>query len=359
MYGYAAGSAAATTLTPFTRAESTHQPGGRRPARTCAVAHAAGTSAGSHAQTSVVTIDGASDAAGTLTAVADRSVAVCPGLAAGGGSTGQRGLRHYRRGGCWARKRVRPARPRASGRTQPAAYSGDWYVATRLDWPAIRPDVAGLGCRRCLGLGNRCRRPGHRLRRRRAWISWAPTRCSNREGIGSFDGLGGLGLGAGSGWSGASGTPRLRRSGPGCEYRARRVRLGHFRCRRAGSTPARSGRRVLPARCRCPATALARAPAQPGPPRRGCAASVTFPSLMRTRGDGMQRIGLRTNVLPACPVGPVSGPEMVVARTPIGCAGHSGCAGVRPSWSRRRSRCCSCCCRRSAPSGRGRWLVRR
>ncbi len=32
---------------------------------------------------------------------------------------------------------------------------------------------------------------------------------------------------------------------------------------------------------------------------------------------------------------------------------------VRPSWSRRRSRCSPCCCRRSAPSGRVRWLVRR
>ncbi len=38
------------------------------------------------------------------------------------------------------------------------------------------------------------------------------------EGIGSFDGLGGLGMGAGSRWSRASGTARLRRYEPDCEY---------------------------------------------------------------------------------------------------------------------------------------------
>ena len=32
---------------------------------------------------------------------------------------------------------------------------------------------------------------------------------------------------------------------------------------------------------------------------------------------------------------------------------------VRPSWSRRRCRCWPCCCRRSAPSGRGSWPARR
>ena len=61
-------------------------------------------------------------------------------------------------------------------------------------------------------------------------------------------------------------------------------------------------------------------------------------------------------------------------RTPLAseCRAHrdaithrtQSCAGgprkaVRPSWSRRRSRCCSCCCRRSAPFARGRWPARR
>ena len=35
------------------------------------------------------------------------------------------------------------------------------------------------------------------------------------------------------------------------------------------------------------------------------------------------------------------------------------CCGVRPSCRRRRSRCWPCCCRRTAPSGRGRWPARR
>ena len=50
MYGYAAGSAAASTLTPFTPPKSTTNPAGLT-GQSAAVAQAAGTSAGTHAQT--------------------------------------------------------------------------------------------------------------------------------------------------------------------------------------------------------------------------------------------------------------------------------------------------------------------
>jgi PPE-repeat protein len=50
MYGYAAGSAAASTLTPFNPPKSTTNPAGVT-GQAAAVAHAAGTSAGAHAQT--------------------------------------------------------------------------------------------------------------------------------------------------------------------------------------------------------------------------------------------------------------------------------------------------------------------
>ena len=41
------------------------------------------------------------------------------------------------------------------------------------------------------------------------------------------------------------------------------------------------------------------------------------------------------------------------------CAAPAVGCGVTPSWTQRRCRCSPCCCRRSAPSGRERWLARR
>jgi PPE-repeat protein len=57
MYGYAAGSAAASTLTPFSPPTSTTNPAGLA-AQAAAVAHAAGTSAGTHAQTVASSLSG-------------------------------------------------------------------------------------------------------------------------------------------------------------------------------------------------------------------------------------------------------------------------------------------------------------
>ena len=51
MYGYAADSAAATRLTPFTVAQVDHQSRRCGSSQNAAVAHTAGTAAGSHAQT--------------------------------------------------------------------------------------------------------------------------------------------------------------------------------------------------------------------------------------------------------------------------------------------------------------------
>ena len=69
MYGYAASSAAASTLAPFTPPKSTTNPAGLT-GQSAAAAQAAGTSAGSHAQTVASTSlsGGSSDIAGTLTA---------------------------------------------------------------------------------------------------------------------------------------------------------------------------------------------------------------------------------------------------------------------------------------------------
>ena len=55
----------------------------------------------------------------------------------------------------------------------------------------------------------------------------------------------------------------------------------------------------------------------------------------------------------------VARPDKRRGRTPIGVRPRSGGCGVRPSWTRRRCRCWPCCCRRSAPSGRGSWPARR
>ncbi|OBI49048.1 hypothetical protein A5707_17370 [Mycobacterium kyorinense] len=66
MYGYAGGAAAATRLTPFTAPKQTTNPSGLG-GQSVAVAHAASTSAGTQAQNAMSSINGVSQALGTMT----------------------------------------------------------------------------------------------------------------------------------------------------------------------------------------------------------------------------------------------------------------------------------------------------
>ncbi|HEX4394478.1 MAG TPA: PPE family protein [Mycobacterium sp.] len=299
MYGYAGSSAAASTLTPFTSPKSTNNPAGVTSQNT-AVAHAAGTAAGSHAQTATSsmssvpqTLQGLAQptqsASGALTgngaALASSSASGASGpvsaLSSLADATGK-GAGKGASTGASATSSLGTLAGLASGETGPGGLAG--YAA----------DAAGLGADG-LGLGTDAGGLGTDFAGVGLDFLGADSLFES-EGLGSFGGLGvapALGpahMGA-LGFGGGSAVSMGQASSVGAlSVPQGWADTGPF----AGSTGPAS---PMP----LPNSGFG---ATPAASTTGVAApKVTFPSLVERETDGMQRVGLRSTMVPRPLVG--------------------------------------------------------
>jgi PPE-repeat protein len=304
MYGYAASSAAASTLAPFTSPKSTTNPAGLT-AQSAAVAQTAGASAGSHAQTAASTslsavpqtlqglsqpTQSASGLSGMLsgngaTVVTSGAWGASGGLSALTGLAGSTG----RGVSTSAGKGASSGLGALDSLTDIASSSSSGVADLGSDAAGLGPDVAGLGTN-VGGVGTRLAGVG-------VDVPGADSLFAS-DGMAQFHGLGGFGL-----------APALSGStpmGPSLGFGASAT-MGQ-----ASSVGALS----VPQTFADAGPAAAMTPAGPVPlPTSGFGAApaastnapgtakVTFPALVEREVDGLQRIGLRANMVPPPLVG--------------------------------------------------------
>jgi PPE-repeat protein len=309
MYGYAAGSAAATTLTPFAPPKSTTNPAGVA-GQTAAVAHAAGTSAGGHAQTvasslssvpqtlqgfaqpsqslssasglsqattgsgAAVASSGASGAVGPATAVAGLTGAMGKGVSKGATSaTSASGL-----GGLSG---LLSAGSSASGGF---ADLGSDVAGLGADGAGLGTDFGGLGTD-FLGVG---------------FDFLGADSLFESQGLPPIDGVGGLGLGAGIGGSANLGPLGFGGLGPAASL-GQASSVGALSVPQswvdAGPVGALNAGGPVP----LPTNGFGAAPAVSMNGTMMPQSSMTS-MVARDSGDVLQRIGLRSNVLPHSPM---------------------------------------------------------
>ncbi|HEY1843079.1 MAG TPA: PPE family protein [Mycobacterium sp.] len=301
MYGYAANSAAASTLAPFTSPKSTSNPAGVT-SQNAAVAHAAGTAASGHAQTASSsmssvpqTLQGLAQptqsASGALTgnstALATSSASGASGplgaLSSLTAATSKGAGKTASTGGS-ASSGLAALAAQAGGETGPGGLAGYLADAAGLgaDGLGLETDAGGLGTD-FFGVG---------------LDFLGADSLFESEGLGSVDGLGGLGI-----------LPAL---GPG---HMGPLGFGGGSAASMGQAASLSGLSVPqswadagPAVGSSPAGAMplphSGFGATPAASTTGVAApKVTFPSLIEREADGMQRIGLRSAMLPRPLVG--------------------------------------------------------
>jgi PPE-repeat protein len=303
MYGYAASSAAASTLAPFSTPKSTTNPAGLT-GQSAAVAHAAGTAAGSRAQT--VASTSLSAVPQTLQGLAQptQSASGLSGLLSGNGATVVSSGASGASGGLSALTGLAGSTGRgvstSAGKgassglgaldslTDIASSSSSGVADLGSDAAGLSPDAAGLGTNvgdvgtSLAGVGMNF--PG-------ADSLFAP------EGMGQLGESGGFSLAP------ALGAPTPMGSSLGFGAAAT---MGHATSVGTLSVPQTWGDAVpaasVPAGAMpVPTSGFGAAPAAsttaPG------ATKVTFPTLVEREADGMQRIGLRATMLPPPLVG--------------------------------------------------------
>jgi PPE-repeat protein len=303
MYGYAASSAAASTLAPFTPPKSTTNPAGLT-GQSAAVAQAAGTTAGSHAQTvastslSTVpqTLQGLSQPSQTASGLSQLVTSNGAALASSGtsGATGP----------VSALSSLAGASGKGVGKTAgTSASSGLGALDSLVDMGSssssgvadLGSDAFGVGSDGA-GLGTDVGGLGADFGGVGLDFLGADSLFES-EGLAPIDGLGGLGLAPALGGS----TPM----GPlGFGAAATMGQAGSVGALSVPQTWADAGpaASVSPTGAMpVPTTGFGAAPAAstnaPGTPK------VTFPALVEREADGLQRIGLRATMVPPPLVG--------------------------------------------------------
>ncbi len=303
MYGYAASSAAASTLAPFSTPKSTTNPAGLT-GQSAAVAQAAGATAGSHAQTvgstslSAVpqTLQGlaqptqtASGLSGLLsgngaTVVSSGASGASGGLSALTGLAGSTG----RGVSTSAGKGASSGLGALDSLTDIASSSSSGVADLGSDAAGLSPDAAGLGTN-VGGMGTSLAGVGMNFP--------GADSLSASEGMGQFGESGGFGLAPALGGPtpmgsslgfGAAATMGHASSVGTLSVPQTWTEAGPAASVPAGPMPVpTTGFGAVPA-------ASANAPATP---------KVTFPALVEREADGLQRIGLRATMIPPPLVG--------------------------------------------------------
>jgi PPE-repeat protein len=304
MYGYAASSAAASTLAPFTQPKSTTNPAGLT-GQSAAVAQAAGTTAGSHAQTiastSLSTVPQTLQGLSQPSQMASGLSQLVTGNGAALASSGASGAT----GPVSALSSLAGASGKGVGKTAgTSASSGLGALASLVDMGSssssgvadLGSDAAGLAPDSA-GLVTNVGGMGTSLAGVGANFPGADSLFAS-EGTGPFGELGGLGLAPALGGS----TPMGSSLGFGAA-----ATMGQASSVGALSVPqtwadAGPAASVSPAGAMpVPTTGFGAAPAAstnaPGTPK------VTFPALVEREADGLQRIGLRATMVPPPLVG--------------------------------------------------------
>jgi PPE-repeat protein len=305
MYGYAANSAAATMLTPFTSPKSTTNPAGVT-SQNAAVAHAAGTAASSHAQSVSSSIPQTLQGLSQPTQTASGLSQMTTGSGVAVGSSGTSGVAgslntlsslagstsksvgKTTSTGASASSGLSGLLGLAGGETGPgglAGYLAD-VVGLGADGLGLDTDAGGLGTD-FLGVG---------------LDFLGADSLFESEGLGPVDGLGGLGIlpglgGSGHlgplGFGGMNGTASV-----GQAASLSGLSVPQSWADAAGSVSTSTS---VPGAMALPNSGVG---ATPAASTTGVAApKVTFPSLIERESDGMQRIGLRTNMVPRPLVG--------------------------------------------------------
>ncbi|MGO9285555.1 MAG: PPE family protein [Mycobacterium sp.] len=284
MYGYAAGSAAAATLTPFTPPKSTTNPAGVA-GQNAAVAHAAGTSAGAHAQTVTSslssvpqTLQGLSQPSQSVSAVSGLAGALGKGVSKGAsvganGATSASGL-----GGLTGLL--------GTGTSTSAGLAdiGSDVAGLGADGAGLGTDVGGLGTD-FVGVG---------------FDFLGADSLFESQGLPPIDGVGGLGMGAGVGGPANLGPLGFGGLGPAASV-GQASSVGALSVPQswvdAGPVAAVSAGGPVP----LPSNGFGATPAVsmngPVTPQSSMTSMVA-----RESGDVLQRIGLRSNVLPHSPM---------------------------------------------------------
>jgi len=303
MYGYAASSAAASTLAPFTPPKSTTNPAGLT-GQSAAVAQAAGTTAGSHAQTvastslsavpqtlqglaqptqtasglsgllsgngATVVSSGASGASGGLSALTGLAGSTGKGVSTSAGKGASSGLGAL------------------DSLTDIASSSSSGVADLGSDAAGLSPDAAGLGTN-VGGMGTSLAGVGMNFPGADSLFA--------SEGTGQFGELGGFGLAPALGGPTPMG-PSLGFGAAATMGQASSVGTLSVPQTWAEAGPAAS---VPAGPMPVPTTGFGAVPAAstnaPATPK------VTFPALVEREADGLQRIGLRANMLPPPLVG--------------------------------------------------------
>jgi PPE-repeat protein len=303
MYGYAASSAAASTLAPFTPPKSTTNPAGLT-GQSAAVAQAAGTTAGSHAQTvastslsavpqtlqglaqptqtasglsgllsgngATVVSSGASGASGGLSALTGLAGSTGKGVSTSAGKGASSGLGAL------------------DSLTDIASSSSSGVADLGSDAAGLSPDAAGLGTN-VGGMGTSLAGVGMNFPGADSLFA--------SEGTGQFGELGGFGLAPALGGPTPMG-PSLGFGAAATMGQASSVGTLSVPQTWAEAGPAAS---VPAGPMPVPTTGFGAVPAAstnaPATPK------VTFPALVEREADGLQRIGLRATMLPPPLVG--------------------------------------------------------
>jgi PPE-repeat protein len=307
MYGYAASSAAASTLAPFTPPKSTTNPAGLTN-QSAAAAQAAGTAAGSHAQTAASTpLSSMSQVPQTLQGLAQPTQSAS-GLLTGNGTALASSSASGASGPVSALSSLAGATGKGAGKGASTGASATSSLGTLAGLlgdstgpgglAGYAADAAGLGADG-LGLGTDAGGLGTDFAGVGLDFLGADSLFES-EGLGPFDGLGGMGLAPAMG-----GPMHLGPLGFGGGSAAS---MGQASSVGALSVPqtwtdggAAAGSLSPPNAMALPSNGFGAAPAAStsGP----VAPKVTFPALVEREADGLQRIGLRANMLPPPLVG--------------------------------------------------------
>jgi PPE-repeat protein len=303
MYGYAGSSAAATTLAPFTAPKSTTNPAGLT-GQSAAVAQAAGTSAGSHAQTVASTSLSAVPA--TLQGLAQpmQSASGLSGLLTGNGAALTSSTASGATGPLTALSSLAGSAGGGVGKSAgTSASSGLGALDSLVDIGSssssgladFGSDAAGLGSN---GAGFGAGAEGLSAGFPGIGLNFpTPDSMFGSEGVGSFGSVGGLGLAPALGGSMPMGPLGFGPVGIGAT-------LGQASSVGALSVPQSwtevgpaAGSVGPPAAMAVPTNGFGAAPAAAANAPTLAQSSITS-QVARESGDVLQRIGLRSNILP-------------------------------------------------------------
>jgi len=307
MYGYAASSAAASTLAPFAPPKSATNPAGVT-GQSAVVAQAAGTSAGSHAQTTASTslsavpstLQGLSQPTQSATGVSGMTAGNGAALASGasgasGGLSALTGL-----AGSTGRGVSTSAGKGASSGLGSLDSLTDIASSSSSGVADLGSDAAGLGSNSAAGLGASASGPGTGFPGVGMNLPAADSLLGS-ERLGS-PGLGGFALSPALDGSMPMGPVGIGSAGSAATM-GQASSVGALSVPQTWTTDAGPAAASLSpaAAMPVPASGFGAAPAAAaGAP---AATKVTFPQLGEHEVDGLQRIGMRTNVVPPQLVG--------------------------------------------------------